>query len=386
MQAFHGDNPKALTKSKELEVHQLLSKSGIQFDYQHHLPFRGCGLESETTRALADFVLYAPWGAIILEVDENQHGHQDPSCDVRRDFDMVASIALGSQHKLAIEEPEKSFQRLFLFYDRAAEDSELPAVAEDWDVGISAGQLATVLTAYTPQTEHTAHTADIGTNAAAIAALQGQLAALPAVPDLAPYALASDLAALESSILANASGLAAVNTSLTMGLAAKANQSALDALQIEVNGKSTPASVDLKLANYPTSAAMNSSIASANNATLATVAATYVALDVAARQTAGDVAQAIATALLSMASTSDLTAAVALRTTPADVSQLIATALLPYVQQTAVDAALALRDARLDGHDADISALQVAGPFASPADLAALETSLQSAIDAILAQ
>ena len=47
MRAFHGDNPKALTKSKELEVHQLLSKSGIQFDYQdyqHHLPFRSCGL------------------------------------------------------------------------------------------------------------------------------------------------------------------------------------------------------------------------------------------------------------------------------------------------------------------------------------------------------
>ena len=169
MRAFHGDNPKALTKSKELEVHQLLSKSGIQFDYQdyqHHLPFRSCGLESET---FADFVLYAAWGAIILEVDENQHSHQDPSCDVRRDFDMAASVALGSQHKLAIvrynpdafmvagrtvrtpkteshpkllqllhsliqEEPERHFQRLFLFYDRAAEDSELPAVAEDWDV------------------------------------------------------------------------------------------------------------------------------------------------------------------------------------------------------------------------------------------------------------
>ncbi|OLP72490.1 hypothetical protein AK812_SmicGene48181 [Symbiodinium microadriaticum] len=85
MRAFHGDNPKGLTKSKELEVHQLLAKSGIQFEYQHHLPFRGCGLESETTRAFADFVLYAPWGAIILEVDEHQHSHQDPSCDVRRD-------------------------------------------------------------------------------------------------------------------------------------------------------------------------------------------------------------------------------------------------------------------------------------------------------------
>ena len=63
--------------------------------------------------------------------------------------------------------------------------------------GISAGQLAAVLAAYTPQTEHTANTAAIGVNAAAIAALQGQVAALPAAPDLAPYALAADLAAAE---------------------------------------------------------------------------------------------------------------------------------------------------------------------------------------------
>eukprot|EP00439_Symbiodinium_sp_Y106_P035638 s6685_g4.t1 len=254
--------------------------------------------------------------------------------------------------------------------------------------GISAGQLSLVLTAYMPLETTTQNTPDIGVNAAAIAALQGQVAALPAAPDLAPYALASDLAAAEGSIAANASGLAAVNTSLT------ASQSALDALQVEVNGKSTPASVDLKLANHPTTAGMNTSIASANNATLATVAATYalksvvdqLTLDVAARQTAGDIAQAVATALLPMASTSDLTAAVALRTTPADVSQLIATALLPYVQQTAVDAALALRDARLDGHDAEILALQSQGPFATSGDLTVLETSLQSAIDAILAQ
>ena len=305
--------------------------------------------------------------------------------------------------------------------------------------GISAGQLATVLTAYTPQTEHTAHTAAIGVNAAAIAALQGQVAALPAAPDLTPYALASDLAAAEGSILANASGLVAVNTSLTQGLATKANQSALDALQVEVDGKSTPASVDLKLANHPTTAAMNSSIASANNATLATVAATYalksvvdqLALDVAARQTAADVSQAIATALLPMASTSDLTAAVALRTTPADVSQLIATALLPYVQQTALDAALALQDgrldaaealiaalqaagyqtsgdlatallgyvtqgaydagqalqdSRLDAADAAILALQNAGPYATSGDLTSLQVSLQSAIDGLLAE
>ena len=217
------------------------------------------------------------------------------------------------------------------------------------------------------------------------------MAALPAAPDLTPYALASDLAAAEGLIAANASSLTAVNTSLTLGLAAKANQSALDALQVEVDGKSTPAGVDLKLANHPTTAAMNSSIASANNATLASVATTYalksvvdqLALDVAARQTAGDVAQAIATALLPLVSTSDLNAAVALRTTPADVSQLIATALLPFVQQAAVDAALALRDARLDGHDTEILALQNAGPFATAGDLNTLQLTLQSAIDGI---
>ena len=230
--------------------------------------------------------------------------------------------------------------------------------------GISAGQLATVLTAYTPLETTTANTADIGTNAAAIAALQGQVAALPAAPDLTPYALASDLAAAEGSIAANASGLVAVNTSLTQGLATKANQSALDALQVEVNGKSTPASVDLKLANHPTTAAMNSSIASANNATLSSVAATYalktvvdqLAIDLAARQTA------------------------------ADVDQRVATALLSYLTQTAYQAGQALQDARLDGHDAEILALQNAGPFATAGDLSNLQVTLQSAIDGILAE
>ena len=230
--------------------------------------------------------------------------------------------------------------------------------------GISAGQLATVLTAYTPLETTTQNTADIGTNAAAIAALQGQVSALPAAPDLTPYALASDLAAAEGLIAANASGLTAVNTSLTLGLASKANQSALDALQVQVDGKSTPASVDLKLANHPTIAAMNSSISSTNNATLATVAATYalksvvdqLAIDVAARQTA------------------------------ADVDQRVATALLSYLTQTAYQAGQALQDARLDGHDTDILALQNAGPFATAGDLSNLQVTLQSAIDGILAE
>ena len=154
------------------------------------------------------------------------------------------------------------------------------------------------------------------------------------------------------------------NTSLTLGLASKANQSALDALQVQVDGKSTPASVDLKLANHPTIAAMNSSIASTNNATLATVATTYalktvvdqLAIDVAARQTA------------------------------ADVDQRVATALLSYLTQTAYQAGQALQDARLDGHDAEILALQNAGPFATAGDLSNLQVTLQSAIDGILAE
>ena len=71
--------------------------------------------------------------------------------------------------------------------------------------------------------------------------------------------------------------------------------------------------------------------------------------------------------------------------TAPQVALAIATALLPHPTQAILDAALALRDA-LDGHDSEILALQSAGPFASSSDLTAAETSLQSAIDAILAQ
>ena len=233
---------------------------------------------------------------------------------------------------------------------RVLDDGQTPPPVIELQ-GISAGQLSLVLTQYTPLETTTQNTADI-------------VAALPAAPDLTPYALAADLAAAEGSILANASGLVAVNTSLTQGLATKANQSALDALQVEVNGKSTPASVDLKLANHPTTTAMNSSIASANNATLSSVAATYalktvvdqLAIDLAARQTA------------------------------ADVDQRVATALLSYLTQTAYQAGQALQDARLDGHDAEILALQNAGPFATAGDLSNLQVTLQSAIDGILAE
>ena len=325
---------------------------------------------------------------------------------------------------------------------RILDDGSTPAETIELQ-GVTAGQVATILTQYTPLETTTANTANIGANAAALAALQTQVAALPAPPDLTPYALAADLAAAEGSIAANQSSLTALSASLTTGLAGKANQSALDALQLEVATKSTPASVDTKLQAFSNTAAMNSAIASANNATLASVASNYalrtvtdqLALDLAAKQSVLDVDTKIANALLDRPSTTDLTAAVNLKTAPADVDQKVATALLPYTDtvgvnsllavrdaqitaadaaiaalqaagyqtapqvasaiatallphptQAILDAALALRDARLDGHDSEILALQSAGPFASSSDLTAAETSLQSAIDVILAQ
>ena len=325
---------------------------------------------------------------------------------------------------------------------RILDDGSTPAETIELQ-GVTAGQVATILTQYTPLETTTANTANIGANAAALAALQTQVAALPAPPDLTPYALAADLAAAEGSIAASQSSLTALSASLTTGLAGKANQSALDAMQLEVATKSTPASVDTKLQAFSNTAAMNSAIASANNATLASVASNYalrtvtdqLALDLAAKQSGLDVDTKIANALLDRPTATDLTAAVNLKTAPADVDQKVATALLPYTDtagvnsllavrdaqitaadaaiaalqaagyqtapqiasaiatallphptQAILDAALALRDARLDGHDSEILALQSAGPFASSSDLTAAETSLQSAIDSILAQ
>ena len=99
--------------------------------------------------------------------------------------------------------------------------------------------------------------------------------------------------------------------------------------------KSTPDGVDLKLSNYSTTAAMNGSIASANNATLATVAANY-----------------------------------GLKITPLEVDTKVANALLGAVTAAALASELASRDATISG-------LQ-----ASKADASALTAyALQSSVD-----
>ena len=135
------------------------------------------------------------------------------------------------------------------------------------------------------------------------------------------------------------------------GLASKANQSALDALQLEV-GKSTPASVDARLASYGTTAAMNSAITSANNATLAAVGSTY------ALRTITD-----QLALANQMWTTDLNAAVGLRTSPADIHQKVATA--PAQSQSRGLPRTASRD--LDAESPELSpfALLGGGPWPS---------------------
>jgi hypothetical protein len=142
--------------------------AGIEFEYQKHMPFKSCGLISETAHAYLDFVLTKPWGVLILEIDENQHTAYPAACDVRRDFEICASIALGSQHKAIVlrynpdsfridgkdrsipkkerltslidlikqwdedPAPEWHFARFFMFYDMTSE-SNLPIVAKEWN-------------------------------------------------------------------------------------------------------------------------------------------------------------------------------------------------------------------------------------------------------------
>jgi hypothetical protein len=171
---MHSGNPKALTKRKELDVFAALQEAEVEFEYQRHIPFKGCGLGSETSCAYLDFLIHKPWGAIVLENDEFQHRSPayDPSCDVRRDFDICASVALGSAQKLVFlrynsdafkvdgitrfvakktrlktlvdlihvwdkdPAPELGFARFFMYYDQTS-TSSLPCIADLWESDVA---------------------------------------------------------------------------------------------------------------------------------------------------------------------------------------------------------------------------------------------------------
>jgi hypothetical protein len=172
MARCHSDDPKALTKAKELDVYTALADAGIQFEYQKYLPFRGCGLNTESAHCFVDFAILTAWGVLLLECDEQQHSAYPASCDVRRDFDMCASIALGSQQKVVVLRynpdayhvngatrriskkdrlaklletieafkndpcPSLGFARFFLFYDKASDDAPLPLISKEWEAEV----------------------------------------------------------------------------------------------------------------------------------------------------------------------------------------------------------------------------------------------------------
>ena len=193
----------------------------------------------------------------------------------------------------------------------------IPEVLDNGEVTdgthVTAGQLALALTPYAQVTDLAVNTAAAGNNAAAIQSLDDRVTAelaskldSSALAPIAPLATAAALATTDGQVAAHGSSIAALQSSLTTGLSNKADQSAFDVLEGVVATKSTPDGVDLKLSNYSTTAAMNGSIASANNATLATVAANYGlktvvdqhSLDIAARITPLEVDTKVANALL----------------------------------------------------------------------------------------
>ena len=236
----------------------------------------------------------------------------------------------------------------------------IPEVLDNGEVTdgthVTAGQLALALTPYAQVTDLAVNTAAAGNNAAAIQSLDDRVTAELAskldssalAPAIAPLATAAALATTDGQVAAHGSSIAALQSSLTTGLSNKADQSAFDVLEGVVATKSTPDGVDLKLSNYSTTAAMNGSIASANNATLATVAANY-GLKTVVDQHSLDIA---------------------VRITPLEVDTKVANALLGAVTAAALASELASRDASISG-------LQ-----ASKADASALTAyALQSTVD-----
>ena len=225
----------------------------------------------------------------------------------------------------------------------------IPEVLDNGEVTdgthVTAGQLALALTPYAQVTDLAVNTAASGNNAAAIQSLDDRVTAELAskldssalAPAIAPLATAAALATTDGQVAAHGSSIAALQSSLTTGLSNKADQSAFDVLEGVVATKSTPDSVDLKLSNS-TTAAMNGSIASANNATLATVAANY-GLKTVVDQHSLDIAA---------------------RITPLEVDTKVANALLGAVTAAALASELASRDATISGlqaSKADASAL-----------------------------
>ena len=109
-----------------------------------------------------------------------------------------------------------------------------------------------------------------------------------------------------------------LQSSLSNGFALKADQSALEALQLEIAGTTTPESLAAALLPYAQTAHVGTQISTTQNTLRTELIALFatkaqvdnLSLALAEKATDEDVASAIATALLGYATTQDLQAAV----------------------------------------------------------------------------
>ena len=166
MRSKHSGDQKAQTKQKELHVHNLLQTHNMPFAYQKFIPIDGCGLQGGTKHAFLDFVIPRRFCTVLLEKDENQHKYYTEGCDLAREMNVLASIAMGSADKVVFlrynpdvfrvgghtqrtsrkqredklvqvlrdldQELETHYARLFLFFDRQSPESVLPLIADGW--------------------------------------------------------------------------------------------------------------------------------------------------------------------------------------------------------------------------------------------------------------
>ena len=80
VRSVHSHNLKAPTKQKELCLPLALQKAALAPEYQRHIPFVTCGLYGGAHCAYVDMIIYRDWGAVCLEVDEQQHVPYDAGC------------------------------------------------------------------------------------------------------------------------------------------------------------------------------------------------------------------------------------------------------------------------------------------------------------------
>ena len=145
-------------KKREEQVARALVKAGVTFDREVSVQF--CG-QANNASARVDFVIYRPWGTVLLEVDEHQHAHYGVICEAARMLDVFteqmkqgragkfhfvrfnpdAYAEGGTPQKTLLkdrltalmqtleQEPVKQYSVTYLYYTRS--DSPLPDVCLD---------------------------------------------------------------------------------------------------------------------------------------------------------------------------------------------------------------------------------------------------------------